>query len=101
MWFVGPFDPVLELVIFGRQKPGDLIISGSYVAKRRPVSDGLPNLKLMAAHVVFLGALRSGLSTGILLLDGCGALQQLGSELYEPVGIGVSPVGARRRCQFE
>jgi hypothetical protein len=41
MWFVGSFDPVLELVIFGRQKLGDLIISGSYVAKRRPVSHQL------------------------------------------------------------
>jgi hypothetical protein len=30
MWFVGSFDPVLELVIFRRQKLGDLIISGSY-----------------------------------------------------------------------
>jgi hypothetical protein len=27
MWFVGAFDPVLQLVIFGRQKLGDLLIS--------------------------------------------------------------------------
>jgi hypothetical protein len=56
MWFVGAFDAVLELVIFGRQKLDDLIISGSYVAKRRPISNGLPNLKLMAAHVASLQA---------------------------------------------
>ena len=54
MWLVGSFDPVLELVIFGRQKLGDLIISSSYVTKRRPCISRSANLKLMAAHVVFL-----------------------------------------------